>query len=398
MAVVAHSPNYTPELADLLEHEKVIEQGLAGFIEVGNALLAIKADRKYRHAGYATFEDYCRQRWGISRSQGNRLTIAATTVESLANALPIEVESGGLKDLSPIGDIPLPDSESQVRPLATLPTPELKAQAWIEAVEDAGGNQPTAVQVAEAVEKRKPTTVPKPAPKVNGETVTGAPPHPAVYSNAVLDTFRELLHEHFDLAENPGAVICDPFAGTGRIHELQADGWDTIGVELEAEWASLHPDTIHGDSRDLCDVLYDAAQLEVADVIATSPAYGNRLADNHYNAADPEARRSYAIDLGHPLSDGSGAALQWGPDYRALHEIVWSQAVDLLIPGGLFLLNCKNHRRNGTLQQVIAWHIRALTELGLQVIDERELAPAGLSHTTAERLPERVIVLRKATS
>lgn len=28
-----------PELADLMEHEKVIEQGLATFVDVGNALL-----------------------------------------------------------------------------------------------------------------------------------------------------------------------------------------------------------------------------------------------------------------------------------------------------------------------------------------------------------------------
>lgn len=52
----------TPELLDLYEHEKVIEQGLASFIDVGCSLLAIKADRKYRHIGYDTFDDYCRDR------------------------------------------------------------------------------------------------------------------------------------------------------------------------------------------------------------------------------------------------------------------------------------------------------------------------------------------------
>jgi hypothetical protein len=39
---VSAAESYTPELADLFEHEKVIEQGLAGFVEVGLALLAIQ--------------------------------------------------------------------------------------------------------------------------------------------------------------------------------------------------------------------------------------------------------------------------------------------------------------------------------------------------------------------
>lgn len=394
MTVLSESPKYAPELADLMEHEKVIEQGLAGFIEVGNALLAIKADRKYRHAGYSTFEAYCQERWGISRAYGNRLVLAASIVDTITKGLHAapEPESPIVKDLAPIGAIPLPETASQVRPLTALPT-ELQAEAWVEAVVEAGGNQPTASQVTEAVERRKPMPVPKPAPKVNGERVEEAPPHPAVYSDAVLDAFRELLAEHCDEA----GLLVDPFAGTGRVHELQADGWDTIGVELEPEWANLHPDTIHGDSRNLCDVVYDATQAEVVDVIATSPAYGNRLAD-YYAASDPEARRSYGIDLGRRLSEGNGAALQWGTDYQSLHEKVWGQAVDLLAPGGLFLLNCKNHRRDGKVQQVIAWHIRSLVDLGLQVVDERELVPAGLANTTAAKLPERVIAFRKRSS
>ena len=39
------------ELLDLMEHEKVIEQGLAGFMEVGHALLTIRDGRKYVAAG-----------------------------------------------------------------------------------------------------------------------------------------------------------------------------------------------------------------------------------------------------------------------------------------------------------------------------------------------------------
>lgn len=369
------APALTDELLDLMDHEKVIEQGLAGFVEVGNALLAIKADRKYCHAGYDTFEDYCQRRWNIGRRYGNRLVTAAATVEALARELP---------ELGPIGPI-LPTVESQVRPLTALPEPE-RAEAWVEAVERADGGQPTAAEVAEVVaERRTPKPVPKPGP--NGGQSCGAPPHPAPFSDAVLDAFGELLDEHHD---GDDRRVVDPFAGTGRIHELRP-GWDTIGVELEPEWARLHPDTICGDSRCLEDLLYDRRPIAA---VVTSPAYGNRLADS-YDAYDPEARRSYSIDLGRPLTDGNGAGLQWGSDYRQLHERVWQECAWLLRPGGLFILNCKDHQRDGRIQAVTGWHVRALVELGLAVIDLRTLPAAGLPFTTAKPLSELVIAFRK---
>jgi len=362
----------TPDLLDLMEHEKVIEQGLASFVEVGNALTAIKADRKYKHAGYATFEDYCQQRWNIGRTYGHRLVVAAATVDVLERDLAV----------LPRGNTPLPSTEKQVRPLATLAAPE-RAEAWAEAVERADGAQPTATMVAEVVaERRTPKPVPKPA-------IDGAPPHPATYSDALLDTLRELLEEHHD---GVGRRIVDPFAGTGRIHELQP-GWATIGVELEPEWAGLHADTICGDSRLLEDLLHGHRPV---DAIVTSPAYGNRLADS-YDAYDPQARRSYSIDLGRPLTDGNGAGLQWGDEYRTLHERVWEECSWLLRSGGLLLLNCKDHQRAGRVEAVTGWHVRTLVGLGLAVIDVRTLPAAGLPFTTAKSLSELVIAFRKAS-
>lgn len=116
MAVETTS-SLTPALLDLMDHEKVIEQGLASFIDVGMALLAIKADKKYRHAGYSTFEDYCDQRWNIKRAHGHRLILAAVTAEQV---------------LSPMGDIPAPESERQVRPLTLLKDDDDKRAAWAE--------------------------------------------------------------------------------------------------------------------------------------------------------------------------------------------------------------------------------------------------------------------------
>jgi hypothetical protein len=45
--------------------ERVIESGLRTFVEVGEALMEIRDQRLYQDA---TFEDYCRERWGISQS------------------------------------------------------------------------------------------------------------------------------------------------------------------------------------------------------------------------------------------------------------------------------------------------------------------------------------------
>jgi hypothetical protein len=299
----------------------------------------------------------------------------------------------------PLG--PKPERESQVRPLNALPTAEEKAEAWAEAVELADGDQPTAAEVEAVVKDRRPKPVPKPLPKVGGERVEGAPPHPAVYSDAVLDAFRELLADHHD---GIGRVLVDPFAGTGRIHEL-APEWYTLGVELEPEWADLHPPspgkhagiTFCGNSLDLAVVLGNRAGVAVVDVIATSAAYGNRLAD-HYDAYDPEARRSYSIDLGRPLTEGNGAGMQWGDEYRELHEAVWRECAWLLRPGGLFLLNCKDHQRAGAIMPVTGWHLRTLVALGLGVIDLRTIPPAGLANTTAAKLPELVVAFRKGQS
>lgn len=76
-----------PSTRRLAELEEVVERGLSTFVEVGNALMEIRDARLYR-ATHPTFEAYCRERWGFSRSHGYRLIRAAE-----------------LAELSPTGDI-----------------------------------------------------------------------------------------------------------------------------------------------------------------------------------------------------------------------------------------------------------------------------------------------------
>jgi hypothetical protein len=66
----------------LQELEVTIERGRKTFVEVGLALAEIRDARLYRYQ-YATFEDYCRERWNWSRSYAHRIIEAAATSETL---------------------------------------------------------------------------------------------------------------------------------------------------------------------------------------------------------------------------------------------------------------------------------------------------------------------------
>lgn len=121
------------EAETLAELEQVIERGLTTFVDVGNALLSIRDDRLYR-ADYATFEDYCRDRWGMTRQHAYRMIDAAQVV-------------------SPMGDsgLSMPTSERQARELARVPE-ERRAEVWQQTI-DATGGKPTAAAVREMAER-----------------------------------------------------------------------------------------------------------------------------------------------------------------------------------------------------------------------------------------------------
>lgn len=208
--------------------------------------------------------------------------------------------------------------------------------------------------------------------------------HPAKFSDSILAAIEPLLPER--------GVILDPFAGTGRVHELATDRRSTFGVELEPEWAEMHDRTFVGNALDMMwgDEAFDA--------IVTSPTYGNRMAD-HHDAKDGSQRMTYRHVLGRPLSSYNSGALQWGNAYKDFHYDAWGEAIRVLKPGGLFILNCKDHVRQGVVQRVTLWHWQLFRySADFETVAVRKVRTPGMgfgANGSARVGHEWVIALRK---
>ena len=206
-------------------------------------------------------------------------------------------------------------------------------------------------------------------------TVVELRPHPAKFSDAILEVLQSTLDAESRRHQRHLSVL-DPMAGTGKIHELA--GATTLGVELEPEWAAYHSRTVVADATALpfSDHAFDAA--------ITSPAYGNRMADAH-EAKDvyktgPRAgqltdRITYRHKLGRKLSPGNGGGLQWGAKYQELHRRILAEMVRVTAPGGLVVVNVSNHIRNHREVDVAGWWREAMVRTGLLVPEQDVTVP-----------------------
>lgn len=116
--------------------EGVVERGLKTFAEVGGALMEIRDQRLYRQE-YGTFEDYCRERWGLERRRAYQLMDAASVASNVNNCTQI------------------PANEGQARPLTKL-DPEQQREAWQKAVETAPNGKVTGAHVKSVVDDYLP--------------------------------------------------------------------------------------------------------------------------------------------------------------------------------------------------------------------------------------------------
>ena len=90
--------------------------------------------------------------------------------------------------------------------------------------------------------------------------------------------------------------------------------------------------------------------------------------------------------------------MQWGDEYRQLHSVIYRQCVEVLQPGGLVLLNMKDHRRSGVWQYVTEWHLEALRIAGLRFVTAERIDVPGHGH--GQNLHDRIdfetlLILRK---
>lgn len=246
----------------------------------------------------------------------------------------------------------------------------------------------------------------------------GPTPHPATFPDHILVAIRDLLVDNLYLWPSLTVDILDPFAGIGTVAKLKpmlegrepADGVlvNVWGIELEEEWwlqAQQLANTMSFVNFANDDCLAVMARWREEQVpkfthVVTSPSYGNRMADKYAGDAKGTRRHTYRTYLGRDLSDGSSAVMQWGAEYRAFHADAWGLTVDLLVDGGLFLLNIKDHVRAGEVQQVSRWHMTTLVDLGLELVDLVQVPTGGIRHGQNHQARvghENLMLFRKAT-
>lgn len=304
--------------------------GVAGAVEAGQELAEAK-----RSLPHGSFEGMIRDHVGIDPSTARRL-MAIGAHEYIANRAHAH---------------DLPSNWTTLSELAQLESKHLERAV-------AAGKVHPGMERREASALVLSLRSGRALPAISKPDLGAGVSHPARYSDAVLEVIRDLLRSH----RLGGRRLLDPFAGTGRVHELRHEV-DTAGVELEPEWAAMSEHTTVGNALALP---FDDASF---DVIATSPCYANRLADAH-TAIDPHLRRSYTHDLGRPLHPDNAGAMQWGKRYRDFHLRAWAEVTRVLRPAGVFILNIKDHTRDGARQPVSSWHATTLIErLGFVLVD-----------------------------
>lgn len=225
-------------------------------------------------------------------------------------------------------------------------------------------------------------------------TTTTAPSHPAKYSDALIPLFWQIVEEHRVHS------ILDPMAGVGKIGMLRDYGFlgRIVAQDLEPEWVQQATDYDPYIEIKVC----DAAAMEWAedgefDAIIVSPTYANRMAD-HHNARDNSRRYTYTHMLGRKLHPSNTGQMQWGERYREAHRRIWTECIRVLKPGGIFVLNVKNHIRAGKLIRVSQWHANELERQGLEQIARHRVDTPGMRNGANAELRvdgEDVWVFRK---
>lgn len=173
--------------------------------------------------------------------------------------------------------------------------------------------------------------------------------HPAKFSDPILELLGLLLPP---LAGD--RLVLDPMAGVGRLAELPVA---SLLGEIQLKWARACPPPVY---------VADAAVLPFRDnciwCVATSPTYGNRMADTY--AGDGTQRYTYTIYHGGPLHSENTGAMQWGHKYREKNAAILKELYRVIENGGWLVLNVSDHIRKFRRQPVARWWGRQAVKTG----------------------------------
>lgn len=222
--------------------------------------------------------------------------------------------------------------------------------------------------------------------------------HPAKFNAEIIATITDSLIAWTDPDDDPPTAL-DPFGGLGGVHDLPTL---TYAIEIEPEWAGQSAErgwTWCGDFFDFDPTtslfnLGGNAGIEdlgprLYDAIVTSPTYGNRMADKHVPGPNDKSKRlTYRHTLGRDLTDNNSGGMQWGREYRVFHMVAWQKVWQLLAPGGLFLLNVKDHVRKSELISASKWHKEWCEQLGFTLLDDIHIPVRGMGFGQNQTLNE----------
>ncbi|BBD70666.1 hypothetical protein NIES4072_70330 [Nostoc commune NIES-4072] len=137
------------EQSDRLHLERKVEKAV---FEAGKALMELRDRRLYRST-HSTFEEYCKDRFGFERRHPYRLIEASAVFDNLIKMCPNWTQNEDDPDTVHSGQRQiLPTAEGQVRPMTKL-QPQEQQEAWLRAVEVAGGKVPTGRIVKDVVQR-----------------------------------------------------------------------------------------------------------------------------------------------------------------------------------------------------------------------------------------------------
>lgn len=191
------------ESTELESYEHTIEAGLKSFVEVGNALQAIRDKRLYKET-HDTFEEYAQEKWDLSTTHTYRLMEAA------------QVDN----NLSPMGDTPR--IERHARPLARL-KPEQQRKVWGEAIDTAPQGNMTAKHIEAVAEEMYP----KEKPLANHQLINTSSNNEWYTPRKYIEAARTVL----------GNIDLDPASSAYANETIHADKYYTIEDDgLRQRW------------------------------------------------------------------------------------------------------------------------------------------------------------------